>query len=92
MLIPEMLLFTVKDTKLNIPVVTLSGRDNQKLSKRLSKEFERSVYWNEYKTKSVDKKTRNEFRYFLESNFVGVDRLFVLVYTNQGNSAKSFEA
>ena len=70
MLIPEMLLFTVKDTKLNIPVVTLSGRDNQKLSKRLSKEFERSVYWNEYKTKSVDKKTRNEFRYFIESNFV----------------------
>ena len=37
-------------------------------------------------------KKRNEFRYFLESNFVGVDRLFVLVYTNQGNSAKSFEA
>ena len=58
MLIPEMLLFTVKDTKLNIPVVTLSARDNQKLSKHFSKEFERSVYWNEYKTKSMDKKTK----------------------------------
>ena len=38
-------------------VVTLPARDNQKLSKRLSKGFERSVYWNEYKTKS-DKKDK----------------------------------
>ena len=28
-------------------------------------------YWNEYKTKSKDKNTTNEFRYYLESNFVG---------------------
>ena len=65
MLIPEMLLFTVKDTKLNIPVVTLSARDNQKLSKRFSKEFERSVYWNEYKTKSMDKKNEMNLDIFL---------------------------
>ena len=45
-------IFTIKDTKLYIPVVALSARDNRKLSKILSKEFERSVYWNEYKTKS----------------------------------------
>ena len=36
--------FTVKDTKLYVPVVTLSTRDNQKLSGLLSKGFERSVY------------------------------------------------
>ena len=36
--------FTIKDTKLYVPVVTLSARDNQKLSKFLSKGFERSVY------------------------------------------------
>ena len=38
------IIFTIKDTKLNVPVVTLSARDNQKLSKLLSKGFERSVY------------------------------------------------
>ena len=43
--------FTIKETKLYIPAVTLSARDNQKLLKRLSKGFERSVYWNKYKTK-----------------------------------------
>ena len=52
-------------------------KDNQKLSKLLGKGFNRSVYWNEYKTKSENKKTTNEYRYFLESKFVGVNRLFV---------------
>ena len=34
----------------------------------------------------------NEFRYFLQSNFVEVNTLFVLVYTNHGNNAKRFNA
>ena len=40
------------------------------------------LYRNEYKTKSDNKNMTNEFRCFLESNFVVVNRLFVLVYTN----------
>ena len=42
------IIFTIKDTKLYVPIVTLSARNNQKLSKLLSKGFERSVYWNEH--------------------------------------------
>ena len=45
----------MKGTKLYVPAATLSTRDNQKLSKLLSRGFGRSVYWNKYKTKS-DKK------------------------------------
>ena len=41
------IIFTIKDKKFYFPVVTFSARDNQKLSKLLSKGFERSVYWNE---------------------------------------------
>ena len=52
----------IKDTKVYVPEVTLAERDNQKLSKRLIKAFERSVYWNEYKAKSETKTTTNEFR------------------------------
>ena len=44
----------MKDIKLYFPGVTLSVRDIEKLSKLLSKRFERSVYWNEYKTKNDD--------------------------------------
>ena len=86
------IIFTIKDTKLHVSVSTLSARDNKKLSKLLRKGFERSVYWNEYKTKSENKNTTNEYRYFLKSNFVGVDRLFILIYTNETNNAKRFSA
>ena len=54
------IIFTIKDTKFYVPVVTLSARDNQKLSKLLIKGFERLVYWNEYKTKSEIKKPTND--------------------------------
>ena len=48
-------IFTKKYTKLYVPVVILLAKDNQKLSKLLSKEFEISVYWNENKAKSENK-------------------------------------
>ena len=66
----------------------LNQEDNQKLFKLLRKGFERSVYWNEYKTKGGNKNTTNELRYFLESNFIGVNRLFVLVYSNEDDDSK----
>ena len=86
------IIFTIKDTKLYVPVVTLSAKDNQRLSKLLSKGIEKSVYWKEYKTKGENKKAINEYRHFLKSNFAGVNRLFVLVYTNQDDNAKRFKA
>ena len=46
------IIFTIKETKLFVLVITLSARGNQKLSKILSKRFERSLYWNENRTKS----------------------------------------
>ena len=32
----------------------------------------------------------NEYGYFLESNFVGVNRLFVLVYLNWNNDVEMY--
>ena len=49
----NVIIFTIKDTKLYVPVVTLTARDNQKVSKLLSKRFKRSVYWYEYKKQKV---------------------------------------
>ena len=36
--------------------------------------------------------TTNEYGYFLESQFVGINRLFVLVYSNQENNAKRYKS
>ena len=82
------IIFTIKYTKLYVPVVTSSAKDNQKLLKLLS----RSVHWNDHKTKSENKNTTNEYRCFLDSNSVGVNRLFVLAYLNRNNDIKRYKA
>ena len=38
------------------------------------------------------RQTTNEYRYFLESNFVGVNKLFVLIYSNHDYDAKRYKA
>ena len=51
--------FIINNIKFFVPVVNLLAKSDQKLLKRLSKRFERSVYWNEYKTKIENKNTTN---------------------------------
>ena len=57
----DSIIFTIKDTKLYVLVVILSKKCIQKLSTLLSKGFERSVYWNEYKTTNENKDKKNEY-------------------------------
>ena len=66
------IIFTIKDTKLCVPIVTLSARDNQKLTKLLSKEFERSVCCNEYKTKSENRNATNGLDIFSYQILLGL--------------------
>ena len=44
--------FIINDTKLYVPVVSLSKEDNKDFIEQQSKGFQRSIYWNEYKTKT----------------------------------------
>ena len=53
------IIFRSKAQILLAPVIALSANGNQKLSKLFSKGLERSVYWNEYKTKSENKDTKS---------------------------------
>ena len=70
-------IFTIKYTKLYVPVVTLAARDNKKLSKLLSKGFERSVCWNEFKRKGEDKNRTIKYRYFSNQTLLElIDYLF----------------
>ena len=43
--------FTVTDTKLYVPVVTLSTQDNAKLLEQLKSFFKRTINWNKYEPK-----------------------------------------
>ena len=46
--------FTITDTKLYVPAVTLSTQDNVKLLKELDSDFKRIVNWNKYKSKITE--------------------------------------
>ena len=46
--------FIINDTKLYVPVVTLSKEDNKDFIEQKNKRFQRSIYWNEYKTKEIN--------------------------------------
>ena len=86
------IILIIIDTTLYVPVVILSAKNNKKQSKLYSKRFERSVYWNEYKTKSENENTTNECIYFLKSMVVRVNRFFVLAYLSRNNDVKRFKA
>ena len=74
--------FISNDTKMCVPVVTLSKEDNKDFTEQQNKGFQRSIYWNEYKTKEINENAdANVFKYInLDPSFQGVNRLFVMAY------------
>ena len=85
--------FKIINTKLYVPIVTLSSKDNAKLVKLLEDGFNRPVYWNEYQTKiETGNLDNNKFRRFpLDASSQGVRRLFVLVFNNTEVNVKKVE-
>ena len=81
--------FKITNTKLYVPIVTLSTKDNVNLTKQFNEGFKRSVYWNEYKskleTKEADANNLNIFP--LDASCEGVNRLFVLAFNDVNNDA-----
>ena len=74
--------FIINDTKMYVPVVTLSKEDNKDFIEQQNKGFQRSIYWNKYKTKEINENAdANVFKYInLDPSFQGVNRLFVMAY------------
>ena len=66
-----------------VPVVTLSNKENKDFIEQQNKVFQRSIYWNEYKTKElvIEDADANNCKYIsLDPSFQGVNRLFVMAY------------
>ena len=75
--------FIINDTKMYVPVFTLSKEDNKDFIEQKNKGFQRSIYWNEYKTEEINENADvNVFKYInLDPSFQGVNRLFVIAYS-----------
>ena len=72
--------FTITETKLYVPVLTLSTKDNEKLLQQLKSGFKKTISWNKYES-SIKTFAQNRYlNYLINPSFQGVNRLFVLPF------------
>ena len=71
--------FQINDTKLYVPVVTLSTQENIKLLKQLESGFKRTINWNKYLAKTTNQARNRYLDYLIDRSFKGVNRLFFFV-------------
>ena len=72
--------FEITDTKLYVPVVTLSTQENAKLLEQLKSGFKRVINWNKYLSKPESFRRNANLNYLVKPSFQGINRLFVLAF------------
>ena len=71
--------FAITDTKLYVPLVTLSTQDNTKILQKLKSRFKYTINWKEYQSK-VSTQAKNQYlHYFIDPSFQGMNRHFFIV-------------
>ena len=73
-------IFAITDTKLYVPVVTLSTQEKTKFLQQLKSGFKRVINWNKYLSKPELLAQNPNLNDLVESSFQGVNRLFVLAF------------
>ena len=81
--------FKITDTKLHVPVVTLSTENDKNFIEQLRTGFERTIKWNKYRSEMTNQTKNNNLNYLIDPTFTKVNRLFVLSFENQ-NDRTSF--
>ena len=69
--------FAKTETKLYVPVVTLSTQDNAKLLQQLKSGFKRTISWKKYQSDPKTYKRNQYLNHLVHPNFQGVNRLFI---------------
>ena len=72
--------FKITDTKLYVPVVTLSKENDIKLLEQLKSGFKRTIKWNKYRSQMTIQPQNNNLSYLIDPTFTNVNRLFVLSF------------
>ena len=82
-------IFKTTNTKLYVPIVILSSKDNVKLVKIWEEGLKRPVCWNEYQKKkkeTIHLDNNNLARFNYDASVQGVRRLFVFAFNNTDNN------
>ena len=83
--------FEITDTKLYVPVVTLSTQGNTKLLQQLKSGYKRVINWNKYLSKPELFAQNPNLNHLVEPSFQGVYRLFVLAFENDDDRTSDDE-
>ena len=85
--------FKITDTKLHVPVVTLSKENDTKILEQLKLEFKRNIKWNKYRSQITIQPQNNNLNYLIDPTFINVNRLFVLLFqriARENNTTKYY--
>ena len=77
---PTGLEFQITDTKLYVPVVTLSKENDIKLLEQLKSGFKRTIKWNKHRSQMTIQPQNNNLNYLIDPTFTKVNRLFILSF------------
>ena len=72
--------FTITETNIQVPVVTLSSQGNVKSLPQLKSRFKRTISWNKYLPKPELLARNQNLNYLIQPSFQGINRLFVLAF------------
>ena len=75
--------FKITDTKLYVPVVTLSTEDYNKFLEQLKSGFKRTIKWSKYRSKMTIQTKNNNLNYLIDPTFNKVNRLLILSFGNE---------
>ena len=71
------------DTKLYVPIVTLSTENDKTLLEQLRTRFKRTIKWNKYILEMTIQTKSNNLNDLIDPTFKKVNRLFVLSFENE---------
>ena len=80
---PTNAIFKITDTKLYVPVVTLSTKDDNNFLEQLKSGFKRTIKWNKYRSEMTNQTKTNHLNHLIDPTFTKVNRLFVLSFENE---------
>ena len=83
--------FQIKDTKLYVPVVTLSNENDNKFLEQLKSGFKGTTKWNKYRSQTTIQSNDSNLNYLIYPAFTNVKRLFVLSFERiEENNVKKY--
>ena len=80
---PTNAIFKITDTKLYLPVVTLSTNNDNNFLEQLKSGFKGTIKWNKCRSELTNQIETNQLNYLIDPTFTNVNRLFVSSFENE---------